>query len=173
MVHATMLASKQLINKILADFYREEPPMKKTVLYTAGYEGIDLESFIKRLKENDVEYLIDIRERPLSRKKGFSKKALNQFLSEAGITYLHFPELGSPSEIRKKVREDGDYSYFFKQFSRHLKDHQSKLEDILKVIKTSISCLLCFEKDHEKCHRKMVAEEVFNLNGGKMLLKHL
>lgn len=147
--------------------------MKKTVLYTAGYEGIDLESFIKRLKENDVEYLIDIRERPLSRKKGFSKKALNQFLLEANISYLHFPELGSPSEIRKKVREDEDYSYFFKQFSRHLKDHHSKLEELLEIIKTSISCLLCFEKDHEKCHRKMAAQEVQSLNAGEMLLKHL
>lgn len=147
--------------------------MKKTVLYTVGYEGIDVETFINQLKKNNIEYLIDVREKPLSRKKGFSKKALNQFLSDASITYLHFPELGSPGEIRKKLRKDGDYSYFFDKFSQHLDSHQSKLEEILEVIKSSISCLLCFEKDHEKCHRKMVAQEVCSLNEGQMLLKHL
>jgi len=94
--------------------------MQKTVLYTAGYEGIDVSGFIDRLKENEIEYLIDIRERPQSRKKGFSKKALTEKLAEEDIAYLHLPELGSPSEIRKKVREDGDYNYFFEQFSIHL-----------------------------------------------------
>lgn len=30
--------------------------MQKTVLYTAGYEGTDLDSFVKQLKDNDIEY---------------------------------------------------------------------------------------------------------------------
>ncbi len=147
--------------------------MQKTVLYTAGYEGTDLDSFVKQLKDNDIEYLIDIRERPQSRKKGFSKKALNAKLMSENIIYLHFPEMGSPSEIRKKLRNDGDYSYFFKRFSEHLDAHQSTFVDMLEVITSSISCLFCFEKDHEKCHRKVVAQEALNLNGEELVLKHL
>ena len=147
--------------------------MQKTVLYTAGYEGTDLDSFVKQLKDNGIECLIDIRERPQSRKKGFSKKALNEKLMSEDISYLHFPELGSPGEIRKKLRDDGDYSYFFKRFSEHLDTNQSSLRFMLKVITSSISCLFCFEKDHEKCHRKVVAQEALNLNGEMLVLKHL
>ena len=43
------------------------------IAYTIGYEGRELEEFVARLREQQVEVLIDIREKPASRKPGFSK----------------------------------------------------------------------------------------------------
>lgn len=147
--------------------------LKQKKLFTSGYEGVGLENFIEQLKENNVQVLIDIRERPLSRKKGFSKKALTAALALENINYLHLKELGSPSELRKKLREDKDYPYFFGKFSSYLSSKKESLREALEVIQNSIGCLLCYEKSHEECHRKLVAEELFKMNSDEISVKHL
>src|SRR3546814_18177557 len=45
-------------------------------LYTIGYAGQTLEGFLRRLKQVGVLTVVDVRELPLSRKSGFSKRAL-------------------------------------------------------------------------------------------------
>jgi len=59
------------------------------MIYTIGYEERTLEEFIEQLKLFNISTLVDIRENPFSRKKGFSKNALAQSLEENGIEYLH------------------------------------------------------------------------------------
>lgn len=147
--------------------------LKQKTLFTAGYEGVRLEDFIGQLKRHNVQILIDIRERPLSRKKGFSKKALTAALAAEDINYLHIKELGSPSELRKKLREDKDYSYFFDEFSNYLSSKKDSLLEVLEVIQNSIGCLLCYEKSHEECHRKLVVEELLQMNSNEISVKHL
>ena len=61
--------------------------MKK--IYTIGYEGKSIDEFIEELKNQGVKNLIDVRIRAGSRKKGFSKTALSEYLNNAGITYNH------------------------------------------------------------------------------------
>lgn len=147
--------------------------LKQNTLFTSGYEGVGLDDFINQLKENNVQILIDIREKPLSRKKGFSKKPLTEALSLENINYLHLRDLGSPSELRKKLRKDKDYSYFFDKFSSHLSSKKETLTRVLEVIQDSIACLLCYEKNHEECHRKLVVQELIQMNNDELQVKHL
>jgi hypothetical protein len=42
----------------------------------------------------------------------------------ANIRYRHEPVLGSPREIRHRLRATHDYAHFFREFARHLKKHQ-------------------------------------------------
>jgi hypothetical protein len=65
-------------------------------VYTFGYEGLDIATFIATLRANGVQTIVDVRELPLSRKKGFSKSAFSAALSEAGVAYLHMPRTGLP-----------------------------------------------------------------------------
>jgi uncharacterized protein (DUF488 family) len=65
-------------------------------LFTLGYEGLTIEVFIARLQAAQVKTVVDVRELPLSRKKGFSKSAFCSVLSTHGIAYLHVPALGCP-----------------------------------------------------------------------------
>ena len=148
-----------------------QSPVK--ILYTAGYEKLEVGDFIKKLKDHGVQYLIDIREKPLSRKKGFSKTALKNHLIEENIYYLHYRELGSPTEIRKKLREDGDYNLFFQEFTKHLSTQQDALNNAVKVIQNFICCLLCYERNHEQCHRKVVAKELLINKNNSIEVKHL
>lgn len=132
----------------------------KGVAYTIGYEGKTSIGFIDKLKRFTIEQVIDVRENALSRKNGFAKTALRKTLSENGIVYKHLPELGSPNQIRKNLRNAGDYNEFFKEYTEYLNTDDAKkalteLKDLAYVRKT---VLMCFEFDVKKCHRKIIKE---------------
>lgn len=58
-------------------------------LYTIGYEGATLEDFLSTLRRTGITLLLDIREIPLSRRKGFSKPTLKQAVEVLTIEYRH------------------------------------------------------------------------------------
>jgi uncharacterized protein (DUF488 family) len=60
------------------------------------------------LRDARIDVLLDIREIPISRRRGFSKTALRQTVEGAGIAYRHERRLGSPKVLRHKLRSDGD-----------------------------------------------------------------
>jgi|GEM_PF-509590 len=137
-------------------------PDASVVVYTIGYEGKSLETMINILKRHGIQQLIDVRELPLSRKNGFSKSVLKKALNENGMTYKHFPSLGAPREIRHELWKEWDYKKFFKEYSDSLnreesKEHLTDLEGLAHVRRT---VLMCFERDVEKCHRKIIKEHL-------------
>ena len=134
--------------------------MKK--LFTIGYEGAALDDFVLTLKTAKINVLLDVRELPISRRKGFSKTALGSALTEAGIIYRHEKQLGSPKTIRHKLREDGNYPRFFRAFDQHLNKQFALLETLAAELKGNVA-LMCYEKDHEECHRRSVAHALAGL----------
>jgi len=128
-------------------------------LYTVGYEGADIGDFAKALADFGIRTLIDIREVPLSRKRGFSKRALSENMTTAGVKYLHIGQLGDPKAGRDAARR-GDFASFRRIFKKHLgyKATQVALDEAIRIASASKSCLLCFERDPENCHRLIVAE---------------
>src|SRR5690606_12528122 len=89
---------------------RGRPAVKR--LYTIGYEGMELHSFIGTLKAYEIDVLLDVRDFPSSRKRGFSKSPLREALEAEGIEYRHEKALGTPKPIRDKVKRDGDTGAF-------------------------------------------------------------
>jgi len=89
-------------------------------LFTVGYEKRGVDDFINVLRENEIEMLVDIRAVPYSRNSSYTKKNLEKSLSENGIAYLLKKELGSPKDLRDKVRSDGDYDRFFVEYDKFL-----------------------------------------------------
>ncbi len=128
-------------------------------LTTIGYEQASLDDFVATLLDASVERVLDVRELPLSRKRGFSKKSLNKALEAAGIGYLHIKALGDPKPGRDAARA-GRFAEFRKIYARHLAtpDAQLALEQAGQEILNAKCCLLCFERNPENCHRKVVAD---------------
>jgi hypothetical protein len=56
--------------------YMELNMRRREFLLTTGYAGHNLESFLAKLREHDVEVVVDVRQNPVSRKKGFSRSTL-------------------------------------------------------------------------------------------------
>lgn len=140
-------------------------------VFTFGYEGLSLKAFIARLKSAGVETVIDVRANPLSRKPGFSKRALSAALQRAGIDYDHRPAVGCPKPIRDRYRNDGDWAAYTRGFLAYLKGQNEELKEIARIARSSRSCLLCFEADFNRCHRTYVARAVAKLDA--LQVKHL
>lgn len=135
--------------------------MQKKRLYTIGYEGADLSTFLATLEHCGIRQIIDIRDVPISRKKGFSKSALTQALADNGIAYVHLKGLGDPKAGREAARR-GDFLAFNKIFRAHLKGEaaQVALKAAVTAAASLRSCLLCYERSHVHCHRTIVAAAI-------------
>ncbi|WP_442931832.1 DUF488 domain-containing protein [Microvirga sp. CF3062] len=126
-------------------------------IFTFGYEGLSLEVFIARLKSVGVDTILDVRANPLSRKPGFSKTAFSTALQNAGMIYIHMPQLGCPKPVRDLYKADGDWMNYTRGFLSHLKSQKNAVSELVEIAKSSTSCLICFETDHARCHRTYVA----------------
>jgi uncharacterized protein (DUF488 family) len=117
--------------------------------------------------------LVDVRQYPNSRRKGFSKSALIRALAEVGIAYESISDLGSPPELRKEYRSTGDVARFFECFELHLDVQGEALQRLLERAQTEICCLLCYERDPNLCHRKIVADRIEALDDNGLRVCHL
>lgn len=59
-----------------------------TAFFTLGYQRHTPTTLLRILSANDIHYLIDVRQNPVSRKRGFSKRFLEAGTSRLGIEYL-------------------------------------------------------------------------------------
>lgn len=139
-------------------------------LLTIGYEGSALADFLETLRLASVEVVIDIRDVPVSRKRGFSKNALSQALDEFGIEYVHLKELGDPKEGRDAARA-GDFDTFKKIYGAWIRRPQAKadLKTAISAATAATACLLCYERDQKICHRLIVAKHMEDLADFKIV----
>lgn len=129
-------------------------------LVSVGYEGRDAKTLISLLEANDVQVLVDVRLNPISRKPGLSKGALSAALEAAGIRYVHYRSLGNPKDNRAGFRA-GDQSALTR-FSEVLSQETAgqAIRHVTELLEEGVVALLCFERDHAQCHRRLVAEAI-------------
>lgn len=127
-------------------------------LFTTGYAGCNPQSFVDRLRVYSIEVLVDIRRNPISRKRGFSKLALQTFLHDNDIRYVHRQELGVPDELRRQLRAGGNLREYFDGFRAYLDSQGESLRSLIELATTSRCCLMCLEADARECHRSVVTE---------------
>lgn len=144
-----------------------------TQLFTIGYEGANLAAFLACLERNAVECLLDIREIPFSRKRGFSKTPLSRALEERGIRYVHFKELGSPGSVREELKLSRDYGKFFREIEKYLATQAEGIERAYGYVGRMTCCLMCYEKLAAMCHRKIVASKIKERDGKGLEVRHL
>jgi uncharacterized protein (DUF488 family) len=135
-----------------------------THLSTIGYEGASVAEFIASLDAAGTTLLLDVRELPISRKPGFAKAALRDALAEAGIAYRHERALGSPQDVRHRLREDGDIARYWQDFRAHLAAQYALLDELATTLTGRVT-LLCYERDPKECHRSAVAAELARRTG--------
>lgn len=138
------------------------------MLATIGYEKATPEDFVETLRAGNIEILVDIRDRAQSRRRGFSKTALANAVESAGIQYMHLRALGDPKEGRDAARA-GNYEEFKRIFGAVLASEpaQIALDEVIKLARVNRICLMCYERDHRYCHRKIVSDAIEKTLGVK------
>lgn len=128
-------------------------------LFTIGYERASLDGLIAALKRAGVAVLLDVRDLPLSRRAGFSKRPLSAGLAEAGIGYVHLKGLGTPKEGRVAAHQ-GDMERFWSIVEAKMATPEAEhdLARAAEIAAGAPSCLLCFEAEPHVCHRLRVGQ---------------
>lgn len=135
--------------------------MRKT-LFTIGYEGLEPRRLTDALKDAGVGLLADVRAVANSRKRGFSKGALKAGIEEAGLAYAHLRTLGTPKAGREAARGH-DAALMRKIYCEAVLDTADgglALDALAAMAEAGPTCLLCFERDPERCHRRVLAERL-------------
>ena len=142
----------QIFNKTMWNLERVEA----FDFYTIGYEKKTIEQFIDLLKAAKIQTLVDVRKNPVSQyKPDFNKERLEETLRQHAIRYVHHPELGVPSEIRRKLGETGDYDWFFKQYDENVIPKLGEEADFQSL--NYPIAVMCVELDPTRCHRHRIA----------------
>lgn len=140
------------------------------VFVSVGYEGRSLDDLVDLLRDHDVDVLVDVRQRAISRKPGFSRRALSDALINAGIEYVHEPDLGNPKDNREALRRGSGAAR--NRYLRLLRDSAaSTFEATVARAQTERVALLCFERQHEECHRSCITDEAVSSDPGMSVLR--
>lgn len=142
-------------------------------LFSVGYQGHSIATFLELLLSHGVSTVIDVRERPYSRKPDFSKKRLSAHLAAEGVGYTHFVELGTPKPIRDQVRRSKDYPAFFAAVTPLIEAEEAALQAALALARAQTCALLCYEGPVAECHRLAVAEAMLRRAEGSLRVEHL
>jgi len=163
-----MLRPKDIIPKLIEIrfrilLYRKHLILKvdMNTIYTIGYQGRNLDEFVEVLLRGGIEIVIDVRKTPFSRKPGFSKSKIEKVLLEHGIRYVHYRELGTPKELRKRfLSGEMNFHEFKKEFITELYSNGGReaLKDVERICRGNRCALMCYERNWWECHRTIIAE---------------
>lgn len=159
----------------MAAIQAARPQPAKAGIYTIGYEGRSLESYLNRLLVTGIRLLCDVRRNPLSRKYGFSKGTLAHACEGVGIRYEHLPELGIASAERRGLDSKAAYDLLFKTYRcETLPNQQAALTRIRDWVGDGERvALTCFEAHAQQCHRHCVADVLKEQHGDAFAPVHL
>ncbi len=128
-------------------------------LYLIGYEKAALADFLAALARAGVATVVDVRDLPLSRRAGFSKRQLQAAIEAAGMRYVHLRALGTPPEGREaNKRRQWERFWTIVEGKLATAEAEHELQELAGIASTSPTCLLCYEADWRICHRRRVGE---------------
>jgi uncharacterized protein (DUF488 family) len=147
--------------------------MARPQLFTAGYEGFAQEDFLWKIKLHGVQVVVDVRQNPVSRNRGFTQSRLRTFLEENGIEYVHIQELGVPDRLRKELRAGKSLRAYFHDYGIYLRTQAEAIEGLASLAGKKICCLLCLERKPEECHRSVLATVLTNHRADQLQVTHI
>ena len=135
--------------------------MRNNTLYTIGYAGKDIDTFIACLKKFNITCLVDVRTSPYSKTfPEYNGPSLKEKLKQEGILYAHF---GKEFGARREEKEAYSFVYDLdgKSYEKVCFDKVYQLEAFQKGferIENALNqeytvCFMCSEKRPVHCHR--------------------
>jgi uncharacterized protein (DUF488 family) len=137
-------------------------------LLTVGHSNRSLQALLELLAAHRVEAVADVRRHPVSRRHPqFAGPALARSLREAGIEYVHIPELGGMREPGTRAQDgsaDSPHTALAEGAFRNYADHMASdefargLAGLVGVAAAKRTAAMCAEADPAQCHRSLLAD---------------
>ena len=173
-INSRVLQKADLNFKQKKEISNNRPKQNNLCLFTIGYEGRSIDEYLNLLIKNNIKILCDVRKNPVSRKYGFSKRSLKKRTKDLSMEYLHIPELGIISNLRKKLFLEQDYIELFAFYKREtLSKRDKELNKIIDELhKRKRVALTCFEAKSSLCHRHCISSTLKKISPD-LNIKHL
>lgn len=130
-------------------------------VWTIGHSTRSWDKFLGLLVGHGIEALADVRRFPVSRKyPHFCRDAMTKALAEAGIQYVHFPDLGG----RRPPRPDSPNTAWRNASFRGYADYmstapfQAAFQRLVALTSGKKTVLMCAEALWWRCHRGLVSD---------------
>lgn len=135
--------------------------MEQKELCTIGHSTRSAEEFAALLIESRIEVLADVRRFPGSRRyPHFNGENLRAFLSQHGITYEHFPELGGRRAPLKDSPNTAWRNAAFRGYADYMMTDEfaKAAARLLEITAEKRTAVMCAEALWWQCHRALVAD---------------
>ncbi|HEY7128037.1 MAG TPA: DUF488 domain-containing protein [Nitrospira sp.] len=130
-------------------------------LWTIGHSTKAINEFLALLKSHGITRLVDVRTIPRSRHNPqFDAHALDMSLEEAGITYIHQPQLGGLRKPKKDSINEGWKNASFRGYADYMQTELfwAALETLTKAARNGPTAIMCAEAVPWRCHRSLIAD---------------
>ena len=130
-------------------------------IWTVGHSTLPIDDFLGLLKSTRIEALADVRTYPGSRRyPQFNKERLRQSLSEAGIDYLHLPELGGRRRANPDSMNMAWRNEMFRGYADYMETEEFRegIARLLEIAAARQAAIMCAEAVWWRCHRSLIAD---------------
>lgn len=153
-------------------------------MMTIGHSTLSIEAFLRALRENGVELLVDVRRYPGSRRHPqFGQEALFASLREAGVEAAWREGLGGRRAARKDSVNTGWRESSFRGYADYMQTDAFRREIDWLVGQTPACAIMCAEAVPWRCHRSLMADAMLarglavedlmvSIDGGSVRKKH-
>jgi uncharacterized protein (DUF488 family) len=140
-------------------------------LLSIGHGTLDASAFNTHLRAAGVVSAADIRRFPESRQNPqFGQAALSDSLRQAGIEYRPMAELGGRRTARPDSPNVALRNASFRGYADFMQtpEFENALLELLMLAADRPTVMFCAETLWWRCHRRLVADAVVLLHGGKV-----
>lgn len=155
---------------------------KRLKIWTIGHSNRTFEEFTALLNQCSIEYLIDVRRFPGSRKHPhFNKENLEVNLPHEKIEYKHIDELGGRRKVRKDSTNTAWRNESFQGYADYMEtaEFMDGINKLKKIAKANRTAIMCSEAVWWRCHRSLISDwlkcdqwEVLHILGKNQVKEH-
>ena len=130
-------------------------------IWTVGHSTLLIEDFISRLKSFEITLLADVRSFPGSRRyPHFNRENLSSTLTDTGIRYEHFRELGGRRRARPDSLNLAWRNESFRGYADYMEtpEFRAGIGRLLELVRQERVAIMCSEAVWWRCHRSMISD---------------
>ena len=132
-------------------------------MLTIGHSTLAIEAFVRALKENGVETLVDVRRYPGSRRHPqFSQAALFRSLEGVGIRGVWREGLGGRRKAAAESVNTGWRNEAFRGYADYMQTMEfvAEIDWLVGLPEIDRTVVMCAEALPWRCHRSLIADAV-------------
>jgi uncharacterized protein (DUF488 family) len=130
-------------------------------ILTIGHSTRTLDEFLDLLKTYRVSLVVDVRSVPRSRHNPqFNKETLPDSLKNAGVKYIHMPDIGGLRRPKRDSVNTGWRNKSFRGYADYMqtKEFTEQLLHLIALAKENRVAIMCAEALPWRCHRSLIAD---------------